>query len=138
MLEGERAARAEAEAADRAKDRHLAFLAHELRGPLTPALLAAAAMAADAGLPPEARADAALIRRNIELTTRLADDLLDANRIALGKLELRVEAVDAHELLRANLAMRTADAAATGVRLDALLRAVRHLVNGDPTKLTQV
>ena len=92
---------AEAESANRAKDRHLAFLAHELRGPLTPALMAASAMAADAALPGGPRADAAMIRRNIELTTRLADDLLDANRIALGKLELRVEPVDVHETVRA-------------------------------------
>lgn len=145
VLAAERAARAqaeasavEAEAANAAKGRYLAFLAHELRGPLTPALLAAAAMATDAGLPAEARADAAMIRRNIELTTRLADDLLDANRIALGKLELRVEPADAHELLRAGLAMCAADAAAKGVRLELALRATRHVVDCDPPKLTQV
>ena len=137
-LAGERRRRAEAEAAGRAKDRHLAFLAHELRGPLTPALLAAAALAADAGLPPAARADAAMIRRNIELTARLADDLLDANRIALGKLELHVAPADVHDLLSTALAMCGADAAAKGVRLDLDRRADRAVVDGDAAKLTQV
>jgi PAS domain S-box-containing protein len=138
LLDHERAARAEAEAANRAKDRHLAFLAHELRGPLTPALLSAAAIAGDATLPPQVRADAALIRRNIELTTRLADDLLDANRIALGKLELRAEPVDAHDLLGAALAMCVADATDKGVRIELDRRAARSVVDGDPAKLTQV
>jgi light-regulated signal transduction histidine kinase (bacteriophytochrome) len=137
-LAQERQRRGEAEAANRAKDRHLAFLAHELRGPLTPALLTSAAMVANADLPPDVRSDAAVIRRNIELATRLADDLLDANRIALGKLEIRVETVDVHESVRAAVAMCEADAAAKGAGLVLDLRAVRHVVDADAPKLTQV
>jgi CheY-like chemotaxis protein len=95
-------------------------------------------MAADPTLPAGHRADAAMIRRNIELTARLADDLLDANRIALGKLELHVEPADAHELLKSAVAMCEADAAAKGVHLDLDLRAARPAVLGDPGKLTQV
>jgi chemotaxis family two-component system sensor kinase Cph1 len=137
-LAGERARRADAEAANRAKDRHLAFLAHELRGPLTPALLAATAIAGDDGLPVGARADAALIRRNIELTTRLADDLLDANRIALGKLEVRMGPTDAHETVRAAVAMCASDAAGRRVRVDLDLAAAAGWVAGDAARLTQV
>ena len=133
-----RRAKESAEAANRAKDRHLAFLAHELRGPLTPALMAAAAMAADASLPAEVRSDAGLIRRNIELATRLADDLLDANRIALGKLELRVEPTNVHETLRVGIGMCEADAAAKGVRIETDLSAGCCIADADAAKLTQV
>jgi chemotaxis family two-component system sensor kinase Cph1 len=137
-LAHERHRRAEAEAANRTKDRHVAFLAHELRGPLTPALLAAAAMAANAEMPAEVRGDAAVIRRNIELATRLADDLLDANRIAVGKLDLRVGHVDVHQTLRDAAQMCAAEATAKTVRVVLDLRAMRYVVGADGPKLTQV
>jgi CheY-like chemotaxis protein len=38
-----------------------------------------------------------MIRRNIELETRLIDDLLDLSRITSGKLSLRLEVVDLNE-----------------------------------------
>ncbi len=131
-------AKEDAEAANRAKDRHLAFLSHELRTPLTPALLTAGAMAADMTLPAETRADAATIARNIEMATCLTDDLLDVNRIALGKLELRLQVADVHATIMNSLAMCESDAAAKNVRVVHDLQAQSHWVRGDVSKLQQV
>ena len=39
-----------------------------------------------------------MIRRNIELESRLIDDLLDLSRIARGRLRLDLEVVDIHEV----------------------------------------
>ena len=41
-----------------------------------------------------------MIRRNVELEARLIDDLLDLTRISKGKVQLSLEEVDAHLLLR--------------------------------------
>jgi len=77
-----------AESASVAKDAFLATLSHELRTPLTPALLTAMALENDPAMPEYARHDLAMVRRNVELETKLIDDLLDLTRIANGKLEV--------------------------------------------------
>ena len=88
-----------AEVASRAKDNFLAALSHELRTPLTPVLMTATALREDERLPADARADLAMMERNIALEARLIDDLLDLTRIARGRLQLRVETCDAHSLI---------------------------------------
>jgi PAS domain S-box-containing protein len=104
---GETAARAlrEAEEASRAKDEFLAALSHELRTPLTPVLVTAQMLEDDHSLSAEVRHDLGVIRRNVELETRLIDDLLDLTRVSRGKLTLNVDRVDVHAILRD--AMRT-------------------------------
>src|SRR6185437_7454522 len=92
-------AKREAEAANSAKDRFLAVLSHELRTPLTPVVMSVSALAMDPNLPAEARQELAMVRRNVELETKLIDDLLDITRIVNGKLRLNVRAQRAHELL---------------------------------------
>ena len=92
-----RQAKEQAEAASRAKDEFLAVLSHELRTPLTPVLMAVAARQNDPDLSPEVRADIAMIRRNVELETKLIDDLLDLSRITSGKLRLAPQLVDLNE-----------------------------------------
>ena len=87
----EQSARAEAEAANRAKDRFLATLSHELRTPLTPVLAAVTAMLGDATTPESLRTVLEMIRRNISLEARLIDDLLDLARIGRGALHLKRE-----------------------------------------------
>ena len=63
----EQSARAEAEAANRAKDRFLATVSHELRTPLTPVLAAVTGMLDDATTPESLRNVLEMIRRNISL-----------------------------------------------------------------------
>ena len=57
------------------------------------------------------REDLAMIRRNIELETRLIDDLLDVTRITNGKLRLNPRPSDVHTLVRHVLEILKADVA---------------------------
>jgi PAS domain S-box-containing protein len=93
-------AKAAAEAANSSKDRFLAVLSHELRTPLTPVLMSAGALEHDPALPPEVREELAMIKRNIELETKLIDDLLDLNRITSGKLALHLDSLDLNTAVR--------------------------------------
>ena len=133
-----RRALAEAEAANMAKDRFLAAISHELRTPLSPVVLTVVAMQSRGDLPADLREDVAMMRRNLELETRLMDDLLDLSRVASGKLRLQVQPTAVHELLRHALRVVSTDAA--GKRLDVALRldaAVDQAV-ADPARLQQV
>ena len=92
----EREARAEAEAANRAKDRFLAVLGHELRTPLTPVLAGVELLEQKINFNGEFKGTIEIIRRNIELEARLIDDILDLTAIAKGKINLDIGTVDIH------------------------------------------
>jgi signal transduction histidine kinase len=83
------AARAEAEAADRAKDEFLAMLGHELRNPLAPALTAVHLMKLRGAA--DTTRERGVIERQIRHMARLVDDLLDVSRLRRGAIELRRE-----------------------------------------------
>jgi signal transduction histidine kinase len=70
------------------------MLSHELRTPLTPLLMTIAVREKDPNLPSALRTDLAMTRRNVELDTKLIDDLLDLSRITSGKLDLRLEPLE--------------------------------------------
>lgn len=127
-----------AEAANAAKDRFLAVLSHELRTPLTPVLMSAAAMEADPATPPKIREQMAMIRRNVELETKLIDDLLDLSRIANGKLTLNLEPVDLKEIVRQVCAICQTEISAKGVHLHQKFTSPPPLVRADAARLQQV
>ncbi len=133
-----KSARDAAEAASRAKDRFLAVLSHELRTPVSPALMIATSMAEDASLDTHVREDARTIQRNIELQTRLIDDLLDVTRIENGKLVLQLESVCLHDVLSDCIAMCRAEAESKGVTLSMDTVPKPPIVRGDPSRLRQV
>lgn len=133
-----RAARDVAEQASRAKDSFLAMLSHELRTPLTPVLMAVAALEQDTTLRPEVREDLAMMRRNIELETRLIDDLLDLNRITTGKLALDIEAVDLNQAVRHVCGICRPQLQERDIRLDTELDPKVNHVAADPARLQQV
>jgi len=132
-------AKEELEAASAAKDHFLATLSHELRTPLTPVLMGLSEIDSELEVSREVREILDMIRRNIELEARLIDDLLDLTRIARGKLELRSEVADAHELLRAAIDV-CGDSEVNRRRLCLLCdpQAAEHHVWGDPARLQQV
>jgi signal transduction histidine kinase len=132
------AARAEAEAANAAKDRFLAMLSHELRTPLTPIVYAIALLEKDEDCPPHIREAVATIRRNVGVEARLIDDLLDLARVRSGKLTLRKETVDAHEILRDAIAICFADAAQPKARLIEQIEAENVRLEADPARLRQI
>ena len=131
-------ARIAAEAASRAKDRFLAALSHELRTPLTPVVMVVAAMEADTTLPPQVREDLAMVRRNVELETRLIDDLLDLSRVISGKLHLRAEQVSVESLVKNVLEMVKSDVNQKSLSVSCQWVAKADCVNGDPVRLQQV
>jgi PAS domain S-box-containing protein len=134
----EQAARAEAEAASRAKDRFLATLSHELRTPLTPILATATAMLDDPATPDDFRSVLEMIRRNVTLEARLIDDLLDLTRIRGGKLHLERGINDAHEVIHQVVEICREDLRAARLQLTVELAARRHHVDADPARLQQV
>ena len=125
--------------ANRTKDRFLAALSHELRTPLTPALATVAALQARADLPAEVRDELEVARRNIELETRLIDDLLDLTRVAHEKLALDLSHVNVHDVVRAAADICYRGHATAEMPILSLdLRAARHHVRGDAGRLSQV
>jgi PAS domain S-box-containing protein len=137
LLDGERAAREEAESANRAKDRFLAVLSHELRTPLTPVALTAAAMEMDPNLPYEFREDVAMMRRNVELETRLIDDLLDLSRVTSGKLRLNRQPTHVHRLIRHVLETVGPELHEKQLKIERELAAAHDRVEADPARLQQ-
>ncbi len=130
--------RLSARAAEKAKDRLIATVSHELRNPLSPALMAASNLANWPGLPDRARHMAAIIKRNIQLEARLIDDLLDVARATRGQMDLRLECVDVHDPLRRAIQSCAEAARAKQVTISTDLRADPRHVRADEARLQQV
>jgi PAS domain S-box-containing protein len=137
-LRKERAARLEAEAANKAKDRFLAMLSHELRTPLTPVLASIDLLDRELRTKSDTRGTVAVIRRNVELEARLIDDMLDLTAITKGKLNLCLEPVDVHAVLQASVEILRPEIHRKQLETPFCLRAARHFVSGDSSRLMQV
>jgi signal transduction histidine kinase/response regulator RpfG family c-di-GMP phosphodiesterase len=137
LYKAAQAARTEAERANLAKDRFLAMLSHELRTPLTPVLTSLLSLEFEE-LPETIRPTLQMIRRNVELEARLIDDLLDLTRISKGKVQLSLEIVDAHELLRNAIEICQSDIDQKKLVMAVDLAAPRVQLEADPARLQQI
>jgi PAS domain S-box-containing protein len=133
-----RAAKEEAESANRAKTQFLAVLSHELRTPLNPILLAASSMLERPADPEELRPTLEMIRQNVLLQARLIDDLLDVMRIVRGKMPLHWEVADCHKLIGQAVQICRSEILGHVLRLEIHAEARRRHVNADPARLQQV
>ena len=138
LLAAEQNARAEADAANRAKDQFLAVLSHELRTPLSPVLMALSEMNASPELPAPLREDLDMIRRNIDLEVRLIDDLLDLSRVRNGKFRLHPQPASVHRLIHHVAEICASDSNKRQIPVAFDLAATADTVTGDPARLQQL
>jgi PAS domain S-box-containing protein len=124
--------------ANRAKDNFLAALSHELRNPLSPALLVASEEVANPELPEPLRSSFGVILKSIEVEARLIDDLLDLTRVTSGKLALRKHIVDVREIFMDALAGVRPDQSRKRLALTLDWSAEKNQMNGDHVRLRQI
>jgi len=136
-LAREHAALAEAQEANRAKDRFLAVVSHELRNPLSPITMAVGMLQTIA--PADERVQNALriIDRNVRHEARLVDDLLDLARAARGALNIERKPLDLGRLLTEALATMHEDARRAGLHLEGTFEPDLW-VSADATRMGQV
>jgi signal transduction histidine kinase len=125
----------DARAANRAKDEFLALLGHELRNPLAPIITAVELMELRGYR--DVAAECAVIGRQAEHLMQLVADLMDASRIAHGRVDLHREPVGLADVIAKSVEMATP-----------LLEQKRHhlalavaddlVVDGDRHRLAQV
>jgi signal transduction histidine kinase/CheY-like chemotaxis protein len=134
----ERAARADAELANRLKDQFLATVSHELRAPVTTMLLWAKVLADDTS-------DAVLRKRALDaisesalLQSHLVGDLLDVSRAVSGKLFVDLRPVDIEAVVAAAVAAIAEQARDRGVSVTWRGGAGGAEVQGDAARIRQV
>jgi PAS domain S-box-containing protein len=138
LLAREQTARAEAEAANRTKDKFLATLSHELRTPLNALLLWARVLREGAADPETFDRAIDSIDRNARLQAQLIEDLLDVSRIVSGKLHLDIRPVELSSVIQAVVDAMRDQAEQKGVRVEVALDPSVTPVSGDSARLQQV
>lgn len=137
LLQSEREARRAAENASRTKDEFLAMLGHELRNPLAAITTAAQILNREEHVPPNALREAkAIIMRQAQHLARLTDDLLDAGRVMMGRIELDRKAADLARIVEGAIATMRKTGQLSGHEVTLSLNPV--LVNVDVTRMDQV
>jgi len=124
--------------ADRRKDEFLAMLAHELRNPLAPLRNALEILKHADGNPRAAAEARQMMERQLRQMVRLVDDLLDVSRITTGKLALKTEVCELHDILRNALDTARPLIDARGHSLSVVEPDEPVRIHGDPTRLAQV
>jgi hypothetical protein len=104
---------------------------------LTPVLATLSLWEGRDELPEQLRGDVQMMRRNIELETRLIDELIDVNRIMRGTVSLKPERTDAHELISSVLKMYSSEIYSHGLSVITDLAAQQHYVNVDRDRVQQ-
>jgi signal transduction histidine kinase len=123
---------------DRQKDQFIAVLAHELRNPLGAIRTAAYALRR---LDLQDNRAGPLVERVDRQTTamaRMLEDLLDASRIAFGKVSIQLEPFDLRGLLTDALDEHASHARQAGLQLIGHIAEDPCIVNGDRVRLRQI
>ncbi|MET0624549.1 MAG: ATP-binding protein [Pyrinomonadaceae bacterium] len=137
-LASEKAAREEAEEANRLKDDFLATVSHELRTPMT-AILGWSNMLLAGKLKGETHDRAVeTIHRNAQSQNQLISDLLDVSRIISGKLRLDLRTVDLASVIEGAVETTRPAVEAKGISLLTALDRRAGPINGDADRLQQV
>ncbi len=138
LLRRERAARRQAEEANRVKDEFLATLSHELRTPLNAILGWAQILRQGTPTAEQVARGLSTIERNARVQAQLIAELLDVSRVLTGNLRLEMRPVALPQVIDAALDSVRPAAAAKGIALRLDLDRLVPVILGDATRLQQV
>ncbi|OAB56696.1 sodium:solute symporter [Phormidium willei BDU 130791] len=138
-----REANAQLKALDKMKDDFLSRVSHELRTPMTSIrsfseILSDTAQSGSQLQSEQAQRFLTIIRDESERLTRLLDEILDISRMESGEATLRLETLDAAQIVRNSIETMSGLAAQSGVQLSADLGRGPLWVTADPDRLKQV
>ena len=130
--------------ADKAKNNFISVLAHELRNPLAPLLMAIQMLEMHARSKSEQEINPILFEttdiafRQITNMTRLLDDLLDVSRIERGKIHLKIEKLDLANALELAVASAGSIINERGHTLSISLPTEPVVIEADPVRFEQI
>lgn len=138
LLVRERAARADAEKANRLKDEFLATLSHELRTPLN-AVIGWSRILKAGRLDTESSGHAIeVIERNAWAQKQIIEDILDVSRVITGKLQLHLGPVNLISVVIAALDAVRPALEAKDIRIETQFHDGLRAIAGDGDRLQQV
>ena len=138
VYERERAARDEAEDANRSKDVFLAFVSHELRAPLN-AILGWSNILLTKPTDEQTRRNAIeTIERSARMQTKLINDLVDSARVASGKIRLEFRPTELFQVVRNAFEAQRPAAENRGLSYEITGARITAYVMGDANRLQQV
>jgi len=123
---------------DRRKNEFLAMLAHELRNPLAPISNAVHLLNVQEQDPVRTRWARDVIGRQLKQLVRLVDDLLDVSRITRGKIELKLDTIDAAAVVSAAVETSRPNVDQLDHTLTVMLPQTPLRMRGDFARVSQV
>jgi signal transduction histidine kinase/ActR/RegA family two-component response regulator len=123
---------------DRQKDQFIAVLAHELRNPLAAIRAATDALGLMTLTDPRVERFLGRLDRQSAAMARMLDDLLDASRIALGKVSVEIEEIDVGRLFDEIIGETEPRIRAANLRFEFDGPDPRRIIKGDRIRLRQV
>ena len=128
-----------AEAASRAKSEFLAHMSHELRTPLT-SILGFSDLLRDIAPSDHDTVQryAGLIYESGNHILSLINDVLDLSKIEAGKLELKIEKFQVHELITGSLDIFLEEASKRGIKINTDIDKAPDIMEGDKIRIRQV
>lgn len=137
-LDAAERARADAEAATRAKSSFLAGVSHEIRTPLS-SILGFVDLLRDTDLSGDQRIYADTLARSGRQLRVLLDNVLDLSKAEAGRIELRNRPFDLHALIGETVRQMAPSASKQGTQLTyTVMSSVPRHVAGDPDRLRQI
>ena len=131
-------ARAEAEAANRAKSRFLANMSHEIRTPMN-GVIGMIGLLEDTSLTPMQRHFTDTIHRSARALLELLDNVLDLSKIEAGKVAVQPVDFDLYATVKGTVDLLTHQAEEKGLRLEPHIDPrLPYRVNGDEPRLRQI
>ena len=138
LLQRERAARADAEMANRMKDEFLMTISHELRTPLTAIYGWARMLTTGEIRKSQTQRAIETIERNARAQLQLIEDLLDVSRAISGKLRLVIGPTDIQQVVLAVVESMKPAADGKGVHVDVSATGKSAPVPADPERVQQI